>query len=86
MAAERKDGKVDTASAFKTAMLANANRGGENVATGALIGAVLGASAGFAKLPKDLVAGLCPAKRAEIDAHIDAFIAASPLVAAGASR
>lgn len=67
--------------AFERAMLANANRGGENVATGAVVGALLGASVGFSRMPAWMVDGLAPAHRAAIDQEIDAFLAASPLVA-----
>eukprot|EP00729_Bicosta_minor_P009210 gene9210-2631_t len=66
------------ASAFRKGVLANANRGGENVASGALIGAVLGASCGFSSLPADLLAGLSPGQRQKIDAEIDAFLEALP--------
>jgi len=61
---------------FKAAVIANANRGGENVATGALIGAILGAQCGFSRLPSDLVAGLY--KHAEIVQEIDQFLAVVP--------
>ena len=66
------------ATAFRAGVLANANRGGENVASGALIGAVLGASCGFSGLPADLLAGLCPGQRQQIDAEVDAFLEAAP--------
>jgi len=76
---------ADASAAFKRAVLANANRGGENVATGALIGALLGAECGFSKLPRGLVAGLAPSQRAVIQEEVDAFVAASPFVAAAKS-
>lgn len=40
------------ADSFEKAILANANAGGENVARGSLIGAVLGAHYGFSQLPQ----------------------------------
>lgn len=43
---------------FREGALRNANRGGENVATGTLMGALLGAELGFSNIPKDLVHGL----------------------------
>ena len=49
---------IDRGAAFRNAVMANANRGGENVATGALIGAMLGGACGFRNLPSDLVRGL----------------------------
>jgi len=61
---------------FKAAVLANANRGGENVATGALIGAILGAHCGFSKLPSDLVRGL--SRHDEIMQEIDQFLMVVP--------
>jgi len=61
--------------AFRAAVVANAKRGGENVATGALMGAVLGASCGYSNLPQDLVAGLHKTQRPALDEEIDKFIA-----------
>lgn len=61
---------------FEAAVLANANRGGENVATGALIGALMGAACGFERLPKSLVEGLY--HRAEIEQEIEQFAKAVP--------
>lgn len=72
----------DQTSSFRRAVLANAMRGGENVATGALMGAMLGGSIGFDKLPKDLVAALHPSQHAEIQQDVDAFLAAAPLLTA----
>ena len=63
---------------FRNAVIANANRGGENVATGALIGALLGAQSGFSKLPKDLVRGLAGSQQPQLADEIDAFVAAVP--------
>jgi len=71
--------------AFHKAIMANANRGGENVAPGSLIGSLLGASIGFSRLPAVLLDGLAPAHRAAIDAEVDAFLAASPYVQAAKS-
>lgn len=75
------DGEA-SAEAFRKAVLANANRGGENVSTGALMGALLGAACGFNNLPKDLVDGLAKSQRPQLDREVEAFLAASPLVAA----
>lgn len=61
--------------AFRRGLLANANRGGENVATGALMGALLGGSVGFSNLPKDLIDGLHKSQRPQLDNEIDAFLA-----------
>jgi len=74
------DGDVNVTASFERAMVANANRGGENVAPGALIGALLGASVGFSGLPPALLEGLAPSHRATIDQEVDAFVAACPLV------
>jgi len=71
---------VNITESFQRAMIANANRGGENVAPGSLIGALLGASVGFSGLPPALLEGLAPSHRATIDQEIDAFVAASPFV------
>lgn len=66
------DAEVDRGQAFEKGVLANANRGGENVATGALIGALLGAACGFKQLPADLVQGL---KGADfIEQQVDQFL------------
>lgn len=70
----------DQTQAFYRALLANTNRGGENVAPGSLIGSLLGASIGFSRLPAGLVEGLAPSHRATIDAEIAAFLAVSPFV------
>lgn len=70
--------KDTPASAFRRGVLANANRGGENVATGALIGALLGAECGFKQLPTDLVAGLAKSQHKQLVREIDAFVTASP--------
>jgi len=57
----------------EAAMLANVNTGGENVARGAVLGAVMGAAHGMKGLPPHLVTGLTAHK--EIKVEIDAFIA-----------
>lgn len=64
---------------FTEALLANANRGGENVAVGALIGAALGAAAGYARLPNNLLQGLARSQRPALDEEIDAFVKVSQL-------
>lgn len=73
------DSRGSAAERFRRGVLANANRGGENVASGALIGAMLGAQCGFAALPRDLIDGLAPHQRAALDREVDAFVAAVPL-------
>lgn len=70
---------------FSRTVLANANRGGENVATGALIGALAGASCGYSRLPEKLLAGLAVnSQREQLDREVGAFVANSPLVLAAA--
>jgi len=69
--------KCDTDHGFERAVLANANRGGENVATGAMIGALLGASAGFSNLPQKLVHEL--SQHDQLAQEIEAFVASVPL-------
>ena len=54
------------------ALLANTNTGGENVARGAVLGAVMGAAHGMRGLPPHLVTGL--RAHAEIKAEIDVFV------------
>lgn len=79
---DKDDGKALQSAGFERAVLANANRGGENVATGALIGAALGARIGFSKLPASLVENVGgPGNTAEIMREIDAFVARSPFAA-----
>jgi len=56
---------------FEAAVIANANRGGENVASGAMIGALMGASCGANRIPTKLMEGLY--KHAEISAEIEQF-------------
>lgn len=72
--------KINHTEAFRNAVLANANRGGENVGTGAIIGALLGAECGFARLPKDLVAGVGAKQRAMVEEDIERFLKVSPFV------
>jgi len=69
----------DACEAFRRGVVANANRGGENVATGALLGALLGAACGYSGLPKELVSGLAKSQNAQLLREIDAFVAAVPL-------
>lgn len=59
---------------FKTGLLANSNRGGENVATGCLIGALLGAECGFSNIPKDLIDGLATDSKELLEKDVDQFI------------
>jgi len=63
---------------FARAVLANSNRGGENVATGALIGALMGAACGYSRLPKELVDGLAVSQHEQLTREIDQFVAAVP--------
>eukprot|EP00532_Pseudo-nitzschia_australis_P002637 CAMPEP_0168201090 /NCGR_PEP_ID=MMETSP0139_2-20121125/23466_1 /TAXON_ID=44445 /ORGANISM="Pseudo-nitzschia australis, Strain 10249 10 AB" /LENGTH=416 /DNA_ID=CAMNT_0008126513 /DNA_START=149 /DNA_END=1399 /DNA_ORIENTATION=+ len=55
-------------------LLANANVGGENVHRASVMGAILGARAGFDRLPSKLVKGLYP--QSELEAEIDDFVRA----------
>lgn len=55
-------------------LLANANIGGENVHRGAVLGALLGASAGRSGIPEHLVSGLKDS--AAIEREVEAFVAA----------
>lgn len=73
-------GGVNHTEAFRNAVLANANRGGENVATGAIIGALLGAECGFSRLPKELVAAVGAKQHAMLEEDIERFVKASPFV------
>ena len=63
------------ADSFEAGVLANANAGGENVARGSLLGAVLGAAHSWAGLPAWCVEGLV-AKDAALT-EIDALISKS---------
>lgn len=73
---------------FETALLASTNAGGENVARGATLGALLGASVGMDGLPQHLVDGLHAhaAIARDIDAFIDAIEPGLAAAAAGSSR
>lgn len=55
-------------------MIASTNAGGENVARGAVLGALLGADVGVEGLPVELINGLHD--HDAIAADIDAFMAA----------
>ncbi|KAJ8599593.1 hypothetical protein CTAYLR_004708 [Chrysophaeum taylorii] len=57
-----------------TALLANANAGGENVHRGSVLGAILGAGAGASKLPRRLVDGL--AAKPNLETEIDTLLRA----------
>lgn len=59
---------------FTAAVLANANRGGENVHSGIVIGALLGAAQGANQIPTELKEGLTDHGR--IAADINDFVAA----------
>lgn len=61
---------------FEGAMLANANGGGECVARGMLLGALLGAAHGASRIPQGLKHGLVA--YTSISREIDAFVAAIP--------
>ena len=55
-----------------TALLSNANVGGENVHRASIMGAILGARAGYDSLPDKLVDGLYA--RSELEQEIEAFV------------
>lgn len=57
---------------FERAILANANRGGENVHSGMFIGAALGAANGASNIPQALKDGLRDSVK--IQEEIDAFV------------
>jgi len=59
---------------LEKAVLANANRGGENVHSGIVIGSAIGAGIGAAAIPEKLKKGL--SDYSQIEAEIDAFVAA----------
>jgi len=67
------DSSVDDGG-FAATVLANSNRGGENVATGALIGALAGAGCGFSNLPAELVQGLAKGQQPQLQEEIDKFV------------
>lgn len=58
---------------FETAVLANANCGGENVARGMVMGALIGAANGASRIPQHLKDGLKDSK--SIAKDIEAFVA-----------
>lgn len=61
---------------FEGCLLANTNNGGENVARGQCLGALLGCSVGASRIPSHLKEGL---KNSEsIAKDIEAFVAAVP--------
>ena len=66
-------------SQFEKGVLRNANRGGENVHSGCVLGALLGAQSGYSGLPARLVEGLkdTDAIRLEVDGFVDAVAAAA---------
>mmetsp|Transcript_216 Transcript_216/g.539 ORF Transcript_216/g.539 Transcript_216/m.539 type:complete len:82 (+) Transcript_216:1416-1661(+) len=55
-----------------TGLVANANVGGENVHRGAVLGAVLGARAGYERLPSKMINGLY--NHESIAKEIDEFV------------
>jgi ADP-ribosylglycohydrolase len=57
-----------------TGLVANANVGGENVHRGSILGAVLGARAGYDRLPSRLENGLYD--KASLAQEIDEFVQA----------
>ena len=59
---------------FRNGVLANANRGGENVATGAMMGALLGAECGYSNLPKHFLSGLMKSQQKQMIKEIDHFV------------
>lgn len=61
---------------FETAVLANANCGGENVARGMVMGALIGAANGASRIPQHLKEGLKDS--AKIAKDIEAFVAEIP--------
>jgi len=61
---------------FEGCLLANANTGGENVARGQTLGALLGCAFGASRIPKHLKEGLVGS--ANIAKDIEAFVAAIP--------
>ena len=68
------------ADSFEAGILANANAGGENVARGSLLGAVLGAAHSWEGLPTWAVEGLVA--KDTVLAEIDALLSASPAAVA----
>ena len=58
---------------MEEALLASTNAGGENVARGATLGALLGAAGGMAAIPPHLISGLH--NHDAIETAIDQFVA-----------
>lgn len=61
---------------FEGCLLANSNCGGENVARGHTLGALLGAFFGASRIPEHLKEGLKDS--ADVARDIEAFVAAIP--------
>lgn len=59
-----------------TALINNANIGGENVHRGAVLGAILGARVGDENLPKQLKEGLYDSDRQALETEITSFVKA----------
>jgi len=59
---------------FKRAVFANANRGGENVHSGIVMGAAIGAATGAGRIPKEMKDGLH--QHAVIEEEIASFVSA----------
>ena len=66
---------------FEGCLLANTNNGGENVARGQTLGALVGAAFGSSRIPRHLKDGLVGS--GSIAQDIDAFVAAIPQPAIG---
>jgi len=58
---------------FERAVLANANCGGENVARGMVMGALIGAATGSSRIPQHLKDGLKDSDKIAMD--IESFVA-----------
>jgi len=74
MLAKHAPGSSENGENVWKALLVNANVGGENVHKGSILGAVLGARAGYDALPSRLVDGLY--SKGELEQEIDAFVGA----------
>jgi len=74
MLAKHAPGSSENGENVWKALLVNANVGGENVHKGSILGAVLGARAGYDALPSRLVDGLY--SKGELEQEIDAFVSA----------
>lgn len=66
---------------FESCMLANTNVGGENVARGQTLGALIGCAFGASRIPSHLKEGLV--NSANIANDIEAFVRAIPQPAVG---